>query len=224
MSTTTEKIEFLSSYLTKRRKALIDQVLAQRTDQITLVLEDVYHAQNISAAIRTAECFGIQDIHIVERLHQYQVNPRIVRGSAKWLNLVHYHMEDYQDPSQQCINTLKNQGFTIYATSPAEEALPMNEVIFNGPSAFIFGTEFTGITDSAARLADHLIRIPMYGFTESFNISVSVALILQTVKNQFTVSGHELSLSAERREQVKLDWYKKAVKHADHLLTLFEKE
>jgi tRNA (guanosine-2'-O-)-methyltransferase len=217
-----QKIAFLEKYLTPRRKAVIDSILDQRTDWITIVLEDVYYAQNISAALRTAECFGIQDVHIIEQKHNYQVNPRIVRGSAKWLSLHHYDHHEHEDPSMACIEHLKQSGYTIYATSPEEEAVSLEALSFDHKAAFIFGTELTGISHSASRYADHLIKIPMYGFTESFNISVSVALVLQLVKQQLTTQGIELGLRPEKKEKVLFDWYCNSVRHAEQLLKRLE--
>lgn len=218
MPTIEEKISFLSGFLTARRVDLLEEVLSHRTDALTIVLEDVYHAQNISAAIRTAECFGIQNVHIVEDLHSYEVNPRIVKGSTKWVNLHHYHPTDDEGASEACINQLKKDGYKIYATSPNASSIALDDLTLTEKSAFIFGTELTGVTQSVTRLADQTIHLPMVGFTESFNISVTVALILQHVKRKLEASGYPMELSEERKEQVRFDWYQKAVKNATQLL------
>ena len=216
-----DQIDFLGYYLTDRRKNLIDQVLSDRTDHVTIVLEDVYHAQNISAALRTAECFGVQDIHLIENLHEYAVNPRIVRGATKWLSLHKYGVEKYRDPSAECIHRLRESGYTIYATSPASDAISLPYLDVSDKAAFIFGTEFSGVTETAARLADHTVTIPMKGFTESFNISVSVALVLQHVIRNLDRLGVEKTLSPERMEMLKFEWYQQSVKRSDMLLKRF---
>lgn len=190
----------------------------QRTDALAVVLEDVYYAQNISAAIRTSECFGIQNVHIIENLHNYEVNPRIVRGAAKWIDV---HQYGGQTPSEDCIRSLKSQGYKIYATTPDHESLTIQEVEFDHKCAFVFGTELTGVSQSAVGLADQTIHIPMNGFTESFNISVTVALVLQHAKQVMSQSGMRMNLSQDRAEAVRFKWYKQAVRHSDQLLERF---
>ena len=218
-----QKIAFLGKFLTPRRKALIEEVLARRTDWLTIVLEDVYHAQNISAALRTAECLGVQDIHIIEQRHGYQVNPRIVKGSAKWLTLHHYRKQDHQDPAATCIDRLKASGYTIYATVPVDdEAVSLYDLDIDHKSAFVFGTEFSGISRSASQLADRLVSIPMHGFTESFNISVCVALVLQQARRQLQARVGSIGLTAGRQESLQYTWYRRSVQHADQLLKRFE--
>ena len=221
MKSVSEQIDFLAQYVTDRRRELIDRVLESRTDRLTIVLEDVYHAQNISAALRTAECLGIQDVHLIENLHAYDVNPRIVRGATKWLNIYRYDTAMASDPSKACIQQLKEKGFTIYATSPSIDSIPLPDLKINQKAAFIFGTEFTGITESAARLADHQVTIPMKGFTESFNISVSVALILQQALQDLEKQGVDTGLSESRKQSLKLEWYKQVVKRSDLLINRF---
>ena len=219
MYSTDKKIEYLSRFLTPARQEKLECILSNRTDALTVVLEDVYYAQNISAVIRTAECFGVQNVHIVENLHRYEVNPRIVRGAAKWIDV---HQYRGSDPSRQCINKLKAQGYRIYATTPDHASIGIEKVNLDHKCAFIFGTELTGISQSAVALADESIHIPMSGFTESFNISVTVALILQYAKKALIQSGVNMRLSEERMQEVKFDWYKQAVRHSTQLLERFE--
>lgn len=219
MASIAEKTQYLSKFLTPSRQQKLEEVLAQRTDALTIVLEDVFYAQNISAAIRTSECFGIQNVHIIEQQHLYEVNPRIVRGAAKWLDVHRYSGEN---PSETCIATLKSQGYAIYATTPDAGSAPIGEVDFSSKSAFIFGTELTGVSTSAVHLADQTIHIPMSGFTESFNISVTVALILQHAKQAMLSKGVPTKLSVEREEKVRFRWYKESVRHAQQLLERLE--
>jgi tRNA (guanosine-2'-O-)-methyltransferase len=215
------KTQFLSDYLTERRKLLIEQVLSKRTDHLAIVLEDVYHAQNMSAVMRSAECFGIQNIHVIEHLHQYEVNPRIVRGATKWLDIHHYSSTDQTDPSVQCIKDLKQKGYQILATSPDAEATPIQEMDFSIKSAVVFGTEFTGISETASKMADDHFCIPMMGFTESLNISVCAALVMQEAINQFHRSEVDWRLSEDRQNEIRYSWYFKCVKRAEMLLGKF---
>ncbi len=162
-------IAYLESFLTERRRALFRKILEQRTRYLTVVLEDLYQPHNASAVLRSCECFGIQDIHIIENRNKYTVNPDIALGASKWLNLIKYN--DQEDNTAVAIRSLKEQGYRIVATVPGKDATPLQEFdLTAGKAALLFGTELTGLTETAVSLADEKLVIPMYGFTESFNI------------------------------------------------------
>ena len=176
--------EFLRQFVTDQRKARFDQVLAQRTRHITVVLENLFHDHNASACLRTCDCFGLQDVYIAESNNEFDANPDIALGSNKWLTLNHFQTPgqvDYGDTraTQKCIATLKERGYRIYATSPLQDSRPVSEIPVDEPTAVIFGSEVSGVSEYAMQEADGLVCVPMYGFTESFNVSVSVALVLQ---------------------------------------------
>ena len=209
-------IEELSGFITQRRRELFDRVLDFRTRYITVVLEDIYQSHNASAVLRTCECFGIQDVHIIENRNTYNINPDVVLGATKWLNLKKYNSLDYN--TTKTIRDLKERGYRIIATTLNEEAVPLpNFNLHTGKCALFFGTELTGLTDQVLDEADEFLKIPIYGFTESFNISVSAAIIL----NQLTMGLHQSDLSwrlskAEREEQL-VDWLKKSIRGGERL-------
>ena len=209
-------IEELSGFITQRRRELFDRVLDFRTRYITVVLEDIYQSHNASAVLRTCECFGIQDVHIIENRNTYNINPDVVLGATKWLNLKKYNSLDYN--TTETIRDLKERGYRIIATTLNEEAVPLpNFNLHTGKCALFFGTELTGLTDQVLDEADEFLKIPIYGFTESFNISVSAAIIL----NQLTMGLHQSDLSwrlskAEREEQL-VDWLKKSIRGGERL-------
>jgi tRNA (guanosine-2'-O-)-methyltransferase len=208
-----ELITYLSEYITPERKALFEQVLASRTRYLTVVLEDIYQTQNASAVLRSCDCFGIQDVHIIENKNPFQVNPKVTLGSTKWLDLYHYRKKEHN--TRDCIQNLKNRGYRIVATSPHANDTNLEDFdLTRGKTALIFGTELTGISEVAEEHADEFLKIPMYGFTESFNISVSAAIILHHLSLQLRQSGISYLLSEEEKDEIHLAWLRKTIKRS----------
>lgn len=209
-------IEQLSGFITERRRELFDRVLDYRTRYITVVLEDIYQSHNASAVLRTCECFGIQDVHIIENRNTYNINPDVVLGATKWLNLRKYKGLEYN--TNEAIRELRGLGYRIVATTLDEEAIPLHRFdLHPGKCALFFGTELTGLTDAMLEQADEYLKIPIFGFTKSFNISVSAAIIL----NQLTMKLHQSDLDwnlseAERGEQL-VDWLKKSIRGGENI-------
>ena len=211
-----EAIHFLSEYLTERRKSLIDTVLSKRTRYVTVVLEDIYKPQNASAVLRTCECQGIQDLHIIEKNHLYEVNPDVVKGASKWLTIYKYEKEE-GDTTRKCFDHLRKNGYRIVATDPRGKR-PVQEVGLDQKIALVFGTEYEGLSETAKENCDELVNIPMYGFTESYNLSVSAAICLQSLTTQLRGSEVNWQLTEEEREALKLLWYKGQVRDADAMI------
>ncbi len=216
-------IEHLASFITAHKRELVERVLEWRTDHLALVLEDIYQPHNASATIRTCECYGIQNIHIIENRNRYEVNPEVVMGSVKWVTLHRYRTPGI-DNTTACITALKQQGYRVVATSPhrdghTPETLPLGE-----PLAILFGTEEQGLTAGALAAADLFVRIPMFGFTESLNISVSVAVLFShLVRRMHAGPGIPWRLTPARREEIRLQWYRRIVKKSDTLIEEFLK-
>ncbi len=215
-------IVYLESFLTERRRALFRRVLDQRTRYLTVVLEDLYQPHNASAVLRSCECFGIQDVHIIENRNKYTVNPDIALGSSKWLNLIKYN--NREDNTTAAIRSLKEQGYRIVATVPGEDATPLEAFdLAAGKAALLFGTELTGLTGTAVSLADEKLVIPMYGFTESFNISVSAGIILShLVFRLHKTTGWQLS--PEEKEAIYLEWLKNSIKSSEQIIRKWEEK
>lgn len=206
-------VRMLSEYVTPNKQSLIDEVLSQRTRHLTVVLEDIYHAQNASAVMRTCDCFGIQDLYITQKLHDYQVNPNVVRGASKWVTLHKFEREEYS--TERCFEDLRNKKYRIVGTTPSREVASIHELDITEKMAVVFGTELGGLTDYAREKVDELVHIPMYGFTESFNISVSAALILQELIARLKRSDIVWQLTEEEKEELKFEWYSRIVKRSD---------
>lgn len=206
--------ELLSEYTTSQRREIIDKTSALRTRYITIVLEDLHHAQNISAVLRTCDCFGLQDVHIIENTHNYQVNPKIVRGSDRWLDIHKYSTE--KNNSLSAIKQLKEKGYRIVATSPHNNDTDLNDFdLQKGPAAFFFGTEQSGISETILADADEFVKVPMQGFTESLNVSVTVGILVHHLTLKLRESAINWQLDKEALDELRLRWMRQSVKRHD---------
>jgi len=202
----------LAQFISEHKLQGIEKVLDQRTRHVTVILEDIFQSQNASAVVRTCECMGLQEIHIVENISKYSVNPRVLKGSHKWLDIVH-HTGAKEDNTVACARELKAQGYKILAADPDEDGLSVHDVdATQDKVALLFGNELRGVSQQALSLCDAKIRIPMYGFTESFNISVSVAICLSSIVSKLHQSGKTFGLSPDEKDLIRLQWYRKIVR------------
>ncbi len=218
-----EKMKALSGFLeanfTEERVSLMREIAAQRTRHISVVLEDIYQSHNASAVLRSCDCFGIQDVHIIENRNEWNHHPLVERGSSKWLNIHRYNSSE--NNSAECLKSLKGQGFTTIATSPHAEML-IDEVPLDKPVALIFGTEMEGISEYVRREADICCSVPMYGFTESFNISVAAAVCLHSLRSRLEQLPDKGSLSPLEREKLFILWTSRSMRHFDEVLERFK--
>jgi len=206
--------DHFSQYITDHKKQFIEKVLNERTRHITLVLEDIYQSQNASAVVRTCECLGLQDIHIVEEDSKYSVNKRVLKGANKWIDLYRYKMKGFNN-TEICFRKLREQGYHILATDPSPDGISINEIPIDKKIAVVMGNELKGTSSFALDRADQKIFIPMHGFTESFNISVSAAICLNTLLTKIRESNISWQLSEEEKETLRLQWYRKVVRRSD---------
>lgn len=214
------ELTYLKQFLLEERLQRLEQILQHRTRHLTVLLENVFHDQNASACLRTVECFGLQDVHVIDSYNEFRPNREVALGASKWLTFHRYAAEidgktDCPKQTQQeaCFRSLRKQGYRILATSPCPSSLPIHEVDINQPTAIVFGTEQTGVSQEAIDDADGLIHIPMNGFTESFNISVAVGIILQHLIQQLHNSDIPWQISPEEQQALLLQWVKKSLGH-----------
>lgn len=203
-------LEFLYQFITDERKARFEEVLAYRTRHLTVVLEDIFQPHNASAVLRSCDLTGVQDVHIIENNYTFDINPDVVMGSTKWLDIHRYNELDFNTPV--VIDQLKDRGYQIVATCPHRDDFTPESLPLDKPVALVFGTEKTGITDYVMEHADRFVRIPMYGFTESFNISVSAALLVYTLTQRL----HEMPdldwhLTEEEKDELRLEWSRRTL-------------
>lgn len=214
-----ELIDHLSQFISENRWKKFSEVIQWRTRHITVVLEDIYQPHNASAVLRSCDCFGVQDIHVIENKNRYTVNPDVALGSPKWLNLIKYNKRE-EDNTRSCLQTLKKNGYRIVATSPHKNDCNIEDLPVDGKLALVFGTELEGISETVRESADEFVKIPMYGFTESFNISVSAAICLHTLVNKLHRTETGWKLGEDERNEVLLNWLRNSINKVE----LIEKE
>ncbi|NOY49949.1 MAG: RNA methyltransferase [Chlorobi bacterium] len=213
---------FLSDLLTEERKSLFDKVIKYRTRHLTVVLENIFQPHNASAVMRSCDLNGIQDIHVIENNNEYTVNPEVAMGSTKWLNIYRYN--ESGNNTLSAIDHLRSQGYKIIATTPHKESFTPFNMPLDNKCALLFGTELSGLSDLAIANSDEFLRIPQFGFTESYNISVSAALILFTLTNRLHQSGAHWRLNAEELIDTKLEWARRTIKRSDLIEEQFLKQ
>ena len=211
-------LDHFLGFISESRQKRFDELIKFRTKYITVVLEDIYQPQNASAVLRTCDCFGIQDIHAIENRNEYEVNPEVALGSSQWVNIIKYNQE--KQNTLAAFKALKEQGYKIVATTPHKNDQLLNELSLNSKVALVFGTELNGLSQIAMENADAFVKIPMYGFTESFNISVSAAISLFYLTEKLRTAKHYGHLSEEEAMEITLNWARSSVKKSD----LIEKE
>jgi tRNA (guanosine-2'-O-)-methyltransferase len=217
----TDLLNYLSEFVTEQRNKQFDKVLNFRSRYIAIALEDIYQPHNASAVLRTCDCFGVQDVHIIENNNRFNIEEGVAMGSSKWLSLKQYNKSS--NNTITAIEQLKSEGYRIVATTLHEKETDLeNFDISNGKFALFFGTELTGLSADVIQNADEFLKIPMYGFTESFNISVSAAIILHHLTSQLRNSEIAWSLSEEEKEDLKIEWLKKTIKSHELIVKRFE--
>ena len=214
-----ELIAYLSNFVTEERFRKFRDTIRYRTRHLTIALEDIFQSHNASAVLRTCDCFGIQDVHIIENRNKYEVNPDVALGASKWLDLLKYNNQGNNTVS--CITALKNQGYRVVATTPHKDGYTPETLPLDRKTALIFGTELAGLTPEALELSDDFIRIPMVGFTESLNISVSAAIFIQTLTTRLRNLEIPWQLSEHEQNAITVNWLRQSIKKSDMIVQDF---
>ena len=201
-------IDQLVQYVTDNKREKMEAVLENRTRYVTIVLEDLFQPHNASAALRTADIFGVQDVHVVTEKYAFKAVSTIAMGATKWLDVHSY------SSITDSIDSLKKQGYRIVATTPHTNSYSLPDLPIDQKTALVFGSEQTGLSEAALAQADMFVKIPMYGFVESFNVSVSVALCLYDVITRLHASSHEWKLSQDEKHDIMLEWIRRVSKTA----------
>lgn len=214
-------LNHLLEFITPGRKSLFEKVIINRTRHITVVLEDIYQPHNASAVLRTCDLTGIQDVHIIENNNQYDVNPDVAMGASKWLNLIKYNQSEHN--TLHAYEKLREQGYRIVASTPHKNDQDLEHISLDGRMAIVLGTELNGLSDVAIDNADEFLKIPMFGFTESYNISVSAALILYSLTHRLRNTSIKWQLSEQEKSEILLEWSRRSVKRSDIIENQFLK-
>jgi tRNA (guanosine-2'-O-)-methyltransferase len=201
-----EYLAFLENILTDNRKEKFEKVLQTRTNHFTVVVEDIFQMHNTSAVMRSCEVFGIQELNVIEQRYGKSIDKEIAMGAQKWVDINTF------DSITDCVQTMKNKGYQIIATSPHENDCLLDDFDISKPSALFFGTERDGLSQEILENADGFLKIPMVGFTESLNISVSAAIIIQNLMNRLRNSTIDWHLSENEILEKRLQWAKNSIK------------
>jgi tRNA (guanosine-2'-O-)-methyltransferase len=199
----------LFDMLSDSKQHLVEKNAVRRTRHLTVAVEHLYQSHNTSAVIRSCDCFGLQDVYIIAR-KQYKVNRDIAMGAGKWITEHRFQ----QGETESCLREIKDKGYRLVATSP-HATMSLFDLPVDQPICLLFGTEKHGLSEEATAFADEVIHIPMFGFTESFNISVSVALCLQILRQKMEQEVENWQLSEEDQLELKLQWCRNILKNGD---------
>ncbi|MEH6618001.1 RNA methyltransferase [Maribacter arcticus] len=205
-------LAYLEEFISEKRMRRFNDILSHRTNYITVAVEDVYQMHNTSAVIRSCESFGIQQAHLIEGKYGQRLDEEIAMGAQKWVDIKRYKN------SKEVVDVLRNKGYKIVATSPHADSSLLQDYELDGKMALFFGTENKGLSDYVLENSDAFLKIPMVGFTESLNISVSAAIILQHLTAKLKSSNFDWKLTPSEMMEKRLDWTKKSIKSIDDIL------
>ena len=211
-----ELLTYLEHFITEERKERFLQVISARTNHFTVAMEDVFQMHNTSAVVRTCEVFGVQQAHSIEGRFGKRLDAKIAMGAQKWVDVFRYN------DTQSCIEALRAQGYQIVATTPHKDAYFLNDFDISKKSVFFFGTEKEGLSEQVLSQADTYLKIPMVGFTESLNISVAVAIVLQQLTDKLRRSQVAWQLTDEERLNTLINWTKKSIRNVKDVLKRYE--
>lgn len=209
-------INYLTEFITPKRKQRFDEVIAQRMNHLQIVVEDLFQAHNTSAVIRSCDCFGVQYVHFIAKHNALKVNNDIALGAGSWVSIKQYSAEE--NNTIACLKELKEKGFRIVATTPHTNDVTIDQLPVDKKLALVFGTELEGISDDVRNMADEFVKIPMYGFTESFNISVSAALCMNELTTRIRKQVPNYYLTDSEKTDVYLDWLKNSIQKSDAII------
>jgi len=213
-----ELLTYLENIISEERKQRFIDILQYRTKHFTIAVEDVYQLHNTSAVMRSCEVFGIQELNVIEQRFGKRIDKEIALGAQKWVDIIRHKN------SVDCMNYLKNKNYQIIATTPHNNSVFLEDFDISKPSAIFFGTEKEGLSEEIMNKADGFLKIPMVGFTESLNVSVSAAIIIQNLTQRLRASDLNWQLSEKEIIEKRLYWTRKSIKDIDFIEKRFFEE
>ncbi|MEO0572163.1 MAG: RNA methyltransferase [Bacteroidota bacterium] len=211
-------LTYLEGYLSENRKSRFLEVLSKRTNFLTVAVEDVYQLHNTSAVVRSCDSFGIQSVHVIEERYEKRLDKNISMGAQKWVDVFQYAS------TKDCITSLRRLGYRLVATTPHDASYPLETFQLEEKTALFFGTEWNGLTDAVKKEADDFLHIPMVGFSESLNVSVSAAILLQNLTAKLRDSKAPWQLTEQEKLDKRLDWAKKSIKNVEQIISRFQNQ
>ncbi|NOX44488.1 MAG: RNA methyltransferase [Caldiserica bacterium] len=184
--------------VTRERMERIERVVAGRLKGLAVVCENFANPHNAAAILRTCEALGILNVYIIEELVPFEPSRAITQGAEKWLFVKRFRRAERAFPE------LKEAGYRVYAAMPGRGALAVEELPVGEPLALVFGNERDGVSAKALGFCDGTFRIPMWGFVESFNVSVAAAISLYiSARRRRDLLGTEGDLTPREREALR---------------------
>lgn len=208
--------------ITPNKVGLFEKIAPQRSRHLVVGLENIQQDHNASAIMRTMDCLGFQELHLIEKNNNYQFQRDIALGAARWLDVMQHQQEP--EPVLDSIAHLRQKGYQIVATSPHLKASTPQNIDLTQPIALFFGAEKHGISEELSANADAFLHIPMHGFTESFNLSVSAALVLSALRTRLEASSIDWLLSPEAQTELKISWCERILNGGPQLAQKFREE
>ncbi|WKV11540.1 RNA methyltransferase [Marivirga harenae] len=208
-------------FLSEERKGFIESVLENRTEFMRVVLEDIRDPHNANAIIRSGECLGIQHYHIIENENAFKLGRGVSRGAIKWVD-VHQYPES-KTPTKDVLSDLKSKGYKIVVTSPNGNACSPEDLHLTQPFAVVMGNERDGVSEESKAMADDFVRLPMHGFTESYNVSVASGIIFYSLISKIRSLVENWQFDDQTKADYRLQWYKKCMARPDDYERFFVK-
>jgi tRNA (guanosine-2'-O-)-methyltransferase len=202
-------LTYLETIITENRRDKFIDILSRRTKHFTVAMEDVFQLHNTSAVMRTCEIFGIQELNVIEEKYGKAIDKEIAMGAQKWVDVNQYNS------TGACLEALKAKGYRIIATSPHEDSCFLEDFDITQPAALFFGTERLGLSQEVLDHADGFLKIPMFGLTESINVSSSAAIIIQNLSSRLRHSDIPWQLNEAEMLEKRIDWARKSIKDID---------
>jgi tRNA (guanosine-2'-O-)-methyltransferase len=212
--------DILSEHLTERKRALFEEIVQNRTRYVTLVMEDLYQAQNTSAIQRSAESWGIQDLYVIENAHTFSHHRRIARGAYDWLTLHRFNQTG--NNTRACFESLRAKGYQIAVTALHAKTISVYDLDLSQKTAVVMGTELTGASQTAMEMADVFVKIPTYGFTESLNVSAASSVIMAHLAERIRKEKRAWQLTPEEQLDLKIHWAKKSIYWSKYIIDMYE--
>ncbi|MEM8506882.1 MAG: RNA methyltransferase [Bacteroidota bacterium] len=209
---TSDLLNYLEGFLTEERKTRFQQVLSKRTTFLTVAIEDVYQLHNTSAILRSCDAFGIQKVHIISEHFRSGLDKNIALGAQQWVDVLHY------PTTSDCLEYMKETGYTIVATTPDSRGTALPDFEITAKTALFFGTEKEGLSPEVVEQADDFVHIPMVGFSESLNVSVAAAIVIQVLTDRLRTTDLSWPLSPQEILDKRLDWTKKSIKNVEQII------
>jgi tRNA (guanosine-2'-O-)-methyltransferase len=206
-------VAILHPHVAERRRAEMETVLDGRTLNVAIVVDGMVDLGNVSAIMRSAEAFGIQEIHAIDSSDTFKRSRRTTRGADKWLD--RYRWEN----SAECLEKLQREQYTVLLADAGPEATRIADADLTGRIAWVFGNERDGVSKETRALADDLVGIPMEGFTESLNVSAAASIVLaETHRQRVERFGANGDLSEGDRHRIRAVWYLKSVRESEAIV------